>query len=93
MALKIIDESTLEKIKQQILLLYSKTQKMRTRQSIDDWLDNQELCLLLDVSLRTLQTYRDKGVLAYSMIGHKCYYKRSDISTLMEQLKIQPKKL
>lgn len=93
MALKIIEENTLEKIKQKILLLYSKTQKMRTRQSIDDWLDNQELCLLLDVSLRTLQTYRDKGVLAYSMIGHKCYYRRSDVSILMEQLKVQPKKL
>ena len=73
MALKIIEENTLERIKQKILLLYSKTQKMRTRQSIDYWLDNQELCLLLDVSLRTLQTYRDKGVLAYSMIRHKYY--------------------
>lgn len=92
MELKIINENTLEKIKQKILLLYSKTQKIRTRQSIDDWLDNQELCLLLDVSLRTLQTYRDKGVLAYSMIGHKCYYKRSDVLKLMEQLKVQPKK-
>lgn len=93
MGLKFIDENTLEKIKQKILLLYSKTQKMRTRQSIDDWLDNQELCLLLNVSLRTLQTYRDRGVLAYSIIGHKCYYKRSDVFKLMEQLKVQPKKL
>ena len=30
------------------------------------WLDNQEVCLLLKVSPRTLQTLRDNGTLAYT---------------------------
>ena len=32
------------------------------------WLDNQEVCLLLKVSPRTLQTLRDNGTLAYTQI-------------------------
>ena len=39
------------------------------------WLDNQEVCLLLKVSPRTLQTLRDNGTLAYTQICHKTYYK------------------
>ena len=35
------------------------------------WLDNQEVCLLLKVSPRTLQTLRDNGTLAYTQICHK----------------------
>ena len=38
------------------------------------WLDNQEVCLLLKVSPRTLQTLRDNGTLAYTQICHKTYY-------------------
>ena len=32
------------------------------------WLDNQDVCEILNVSKRTLQNYRDTGRLAYSRI-------------------------
>ena len=32
---------------------------------------------------RTLQSYRDTGKIPFSMIGHKCYYKESDITELL----------
>lgn len=50
----------------------------------DEWLDNQDVCQLLKISKRTLQTYRDNGTLAYSQIGYKCYYKKVDIEKLIE---------
>jgi hypothetical protein len=31
---------------------------------ISEWLDNQDVCLLLKISPRTLQTLRDNGTLA-----------------------------
>ena len=46
-------------------------------------LDNQEVCLMLQISKRTLQSYRDTGKIPFSMIGHKCYYKESDITELL----------
>lgn len=51
----------------------------------DKWLDNQDVCLLLNISNRTLQTYRDKGILPYSQIGAKIYYKASDIDLFLNQ--------
>lgn len=44
-----------------------------------EWLDNQDVCMLLNISLRTLQTLRDNGTLAYSQINHKTYYKPHDV--------------
>ena len=42
-------------------------------------LDNQDLCLLLQVSKRSLQRYRSIGVLPYVMLRHKTYYKESEV--------------
>ena len=49
-----------------------------------DWLPNGDVCKLLNISKRTLQHYRDTGVLPFSQIGHKCYYKREDVGRLLE---------
>ena len=40
-------------------------------QKVENWLDSQEVCLLLGFSKRTLQYYRSSGRLAYSQIGSK----------------------
>ena len=43
------------------------------------WLTSEEVCHILSISKRTLQSYRDRGVLPYAQIGRKIYYKSSDI--------------
>lgn len=45
----------------------------------ETWLDIQEVCILLKISKRTLQAYRDNGVLAFSQIAGKIYFKAKDI--------------
>ena len=54
------------------------------RRKQDKWLDNCETCRLLNVSARTMQTYRDTGKLPYSQINNKIYYKISDVETFMQ---------
>jgi len=50
---------------------------------MSEWLDNQDVCLLLNISPRTLQTLRDNGTLAYSQISHKTYYKPEDVEKIL----------
>ncbi len=50
---------------------------------IKQWLDNQDVCQLLNISKRTLQTLRDNGRLVYSRIGHKIYYKPDDVQKIL----------
>lgn len=48
-----------------------------------EWLDNQDVCQLLNISKRTLQTLRDNGTLAYTQISHKIYYKPEDVEKIV----------
>lgn len=48
------------------------------------WLDNQEVCEILGISVRTLQTYRDKGLLPYSCIKHKIFYNPEDVEAFLK---------
>ena len=50
---------------------------------IREWMDNQDVCQLLNISPRTLQTLRDNGTLAYSRINHKIYYKPFDVKEII----------
>lgn len=52
------------------------------------WLGNDDVCSLLQISKRTLQSYRDNGILPYSQIGRKCYYRVSDIENLIGESQI-----
>lgn len=58
-------------------------------QKVENWLDSQEVCLLLGVSKRTLQYYRSSGRLAYSQIGSKIYYKSADIEKIISNSEIR----
>jgi len=48
-------------------------------------LDNQDLCLLLKVTKRTLQRYRMKGILPYFNIDGRNYYRASDVHKLIRE--------
>lgn len=53
-------------------------EKKRMNPLPDVWLDVSETCALLKISKRTLQTYRDSGILSYSQILGKIYFKAGD---------------
>lgn len=45
----------------------------------EEVLDNQDLCLLLKVGIRTLQRYRAIGALPYFTISGKVFYRAKDV--------------
>ena len=51
----------------------------------DNLLDNQDLCLLFKVSIKTLQRYRAIGALPYFTISGKVYYKASDVREFIKE--------
>ena len=50
----------------------------------DTFVDNQEFLLLMKISKRTAQTWRDEGRISFSQVGNKIYYKLSDVEKLMQ---------
>ena len=58
------------------------TERQAALDDDDVWLDNEQVCKLLDVSARSLQRYRSDGKLPYQMYGKKCRYRLSDVEKL-----------
>ena len=54
-----------------------------TDKRLGEWLDNQDVCQILNISPRMLQTLRQNGTLAYSQIEHKVYYKPEDVERII----------
>ncbi|WP_298553416.1 helix-turn-helix domain-containing protein [uncultured Parabacteroides sp.] len=54
-------------------------------------MDSQDVCLLLNVSKRTLQTYRDKRLLPYTSVGGKFFYRESDVVEYLESKTVKNK--
>ena len=62
-----------------------------TDKRLGEWLDNQDVCQILNISPRTLQTLRQDGTLAYSQIEHKIYYKPEDIERIIPIVEVRKK--
>ena len=72
-----------------------------TDKRLGEWLDrsnlfacqskNQDVCQILNISPRTLQTLRQNGTLAYSQIEHKVYYKPEDVERIIPFVEVRKK--
>ena len=51
---------------------------------LKNWLDNQEVCEVLRINKKTPQVYRAKGILPFSRIKNKLFYKPEDVQRLLE---------
>jgi len=86
MEITIIEKRTFEQMMQSFEALVHQVRNLcGNNQNSENWLDNEAVCELLHVSKRTLQSYRDNGTIPFSQIGHKCYYKASDIEQMINR--------
>lgn len=53
-------------------------------------LDNQDVMQLLNISSRTLRNYRDQGIMPFSKIEGKIYYKMKDLIAMIDKNYHQP---
>ena len=84
-----IEKKTFEEMKEKFNRFSGHLQELCSRYRPPEkmnWLDNADVCEKLNVSKRTLQTYRDSGLLAYSQINHKLYYRLEDVEAFLTAL-------
>ena len=51
---------------------------------VDEWINSQQVMKLLKIKKGTLQNLRDEGILAYTTIKSKIYYKAADVAGLLK---------
>ena len=81
-----------EKIQKQLIELTNAmnfSSKIETLQIID----NAQFMKLMSISQKTAQTWRDSGLVSYTQINNKIYYKILDVKELIEENQHKSSKL
>lgn len=62
-------------------------QRLNTKEKepSEKWLNNDDLMKVLKISKRTAQLYRDSGMISFSQVGNKIYYRLSDVEELLNK--------
>ena len=60
-------------------------EKERRRYKGELLLDNQDLCVMLNVGKRSLQRYRSLGWLSFKRLDQKTYYLESDVEKFISE--------
>lgn len=77
----------MESIEEKTEMLYRRQEDV----GLKKWLDNQDVCQMLGITKRTLQTYREKGYVPFSRIRHKIFYRPEDVEKLLQSSSHQSK--
>ena len=80
-----VEKRSYERLVARIEALARRVSELCRRQdkALQPWLDNEEVCLLLNIQKRTLQRNRERGLLPCTQIRHKIYYKTEDVERLL----------
>jgi hypothetical protein len=66
------------------VLLQTLLTQTRIKLFKEEWVDGQDISSALHIQLRTLRALRISGMLPYSKVNDKYFYKYSDIRTLLK---------
>ena len=76
-------EKILKRLDEQVALIVAKLKIGSKSDPEDVFFDNQEFMLLMNISKRTAQDWRNKKIIEFSQVGNKIYYRLSDIKKLL----------
>ena len=84
-----IEAATFEEMKQALSSIIRDIRTgrgIRQEERLTEWMDNQEACIMMDISPRKLLTLRSTGKIPYSRIDRKIYYRKKDIVNMAHDL-------
>ena len=79
-----IQQITLKKIQDKLDILTAKINRLQKNKLENQIIDNADFLQLMNISNSTAKNWRNKGVMPYSQIESKFYYKIVDIQKLLD---------
>ncbi len=80
----IISQENWDEVIKRLDLIQSELNK-KYKPPEDTFIDNDEFIQIMSISRRTSCTWRDEGVISFSQIGNKIYYRMSDVLAMIDK--------
>jgi hypothetical protein len=78
-----IQSEVWESLQKKIEAIQEKVEQEKRKEWEQEWIDNETFLKRLGISRKTGQTYRDQGLISFSQIGNKIYYRNKDVEALL----------
>lgn len=59
--------------------------KAQMSKKLGEYLNSEQVCNILNIKPRTLQTYRETGKIGFTQIGRKIFYHVNDVDKLLKE--------
>lgn len=84
-----IEKKTFEELTREVNEVISMAEGLlkKFKPARTEWLDHENVCMILSISKRTLQNYKDQKLIPYTRISRKSYFKFSDIENFLNNKK------
>jgi hypothetical protein len=83
MEVVVLHNEAFKQLQQNTFTYMKKLMEEERKKTAIEWLDSTEASALLKISRRTLQTWRDEGLIGFSQVVGKIYYNREEIDRLL----------
>jgi hypothetical protein len=89
----LLEKDVFDELNEKIDTLYKAviTNGNQSSKSNGEWVDTKEAIAMLNVTSRSLQNYRDQGLIGFSKVSKKkIYYRKEDIEKMLTQKYVKP---
>lgn len=86
---RLIYDVQIDRLERKVDKLTALVEKMEARNTLslkEKWLTTNEVCTILDISIRKLQQMRTDDEIVFRKSGKKIYYKQSDIQNYLDNM-------
>lgn len=80
------DFNLLNENMEEFFMRFHSTLDKHKEKRLGEWLDNDDVCKILGICVRTLQNLRRTGIIGYTKICNKTYYRMEDVEEAMTYL-------
>ena len=75
-------EMVVDSINELVDAVCSEVNSIKEKQD-KEWVDTSELASILGISIKTIQNYKRRGLIGYSSLSHKSYFKVSEVMKIL----------
>lgn len=87
---KQLDTPNLDGLAEGLASALEKTFQERREPVQPKWIDTAQLCRMLNISKRTAQNYRDKGLIPFTKFCGKIWYNEQEVHRALAQHGVEP---
>lgn len=84
-----IESALFQQIQREIVEIKAMLLNMEDKKMKESTLNGADVRKLLKISRRTLQTYRDRGLISFNQIGSKIIYSSDDVKAFLDSHHVQ----